>query len=136
MKRSTAYLIIGLMAAALLALGGIALYKGLKARKLEQVLTTMPLRDDLRKHSVFDAMEDLSLVPFAAVSPDGGEEVSADAQGHVLVRNARTGSLRETLATGEDALTDVCFDTTGHYILARGSTSGRVHVWGPRGWMI
>jgi len=136
MKRNTVYLIIGVMTIAILLLATIALSNGIKVRKLERILTTMPLRDDLRKHTVYDTMEEVSLMPFAAVSPDGGEEVSVNEKGNVLVRNTRTGSLRETLVSDEDSLADVCFDSTGDYILARGITSGRVHVWGPRGWML
>lgn len=72
----------------------------------------------------------------AAFSPDGKEVVSASEDGMIYVWNAKTGTLRESFPSGEEYIDGVCFDMTGTCILAFRNISNRVHIWGPREWMI
>ena len=72
----------------------------------------------------------------AAFSRDLTQVVSASIDGKVYVWNAIHGCLRETFATEETSLYHVDFDPTGTWVLAADSNSGRIHIWGPRVWVI
>lgn len=72
----------------------------------------------------------------AAFSRDLTQVVSASVDGKVYVWNAIHGCLRESFTTGETSLYHVDFDPTGTWILAADANSRRIHIWGPRVWVI
>lgn len=101
----------------------------------------------LRKNGKYAFVPFLSqgtVMTCAAYSEDGKQLVTGAENGCVYVWNADTGSLRETLQTGEKHIDGVCFSPDGCYILAYchrllpgdnyGSTA--LHIWGPPTWLI
>lgn len=73
----------------------------------------------------------------AAFSRDGKQLVSASADGKVYVWNAWEGCLRETFDTGEGPhLTSVGFSPDGTWLIAANTWDGRIHIWGPRVWVL
>jgi WD40 repeat protein len=77
------------------------------------------------------ASRKVTKIPHVAVaefSPDGRYVVSGGDNGVVQVREARTGRIRSTTATGDGTFTSLTFDRTGGEF-ATGTDSGVVETW-------